>query len=771
MDPIKLCSLCQNSIIGPPIEFSCKHSICLSCFPYVFYHRLISIGFNSRFFEENLKEFECPICKKKSDKMTIPFNDMINATKKYLDSNIPKLNKSEILLCEACLENYASSCCIDCQNQNYCDECLSKIHQVNKKFSKHKIIKIDEKETLLESKDFQSSFVCRCNRKMDFYCQQCNRAMCVFCLKIEENHEGHKFVSLESIADKIKDIDQTDVLGFLRKCLQEFDNFQIKSMNSYEKGVLQSIEEINICFERIAKKMQSLQNSMLNTLNEHLKTTRNHFHMIELSLNFMEKELEKEKIFKNKLHPNKLPLLINFFSSENFNPKSALNVFNDFQIINIRNFNLEKIENILDKELLNKRNLFLYDYANGRIQITRGNNNIFNFDEINFCSDIQKILMKEPIVIEEGTFNPKWTKSNVSTSFLLDDETFLIWPGYKEVEGSSIHIFNLSLMKKEIILKGRVSSMITVLSHYPKKKIQSDLQIFNKNKRYLYFSDDLGSFKLFGLSKQDRFQEILKIETKFGKGITSCIVFEDLYSEIIRDKTKKMSQDAYVVFSFNDANLPLLIYKIDGENAGSIIKEIVNPCKEKCFSMNYYYDEELSKCFLLCGFKGCVKIYDLTLNQWISKEFKTDMDYVTSLEIFKKKVKQKEDKFEIKQYLFVGLWGKKNNLMLCDITSSKILSTITIPKTEFFRDIVLWRHNEENDLNSYALIGCKNSNSIKMVTKFEELKISDFSKETGLSCPTNLRKVLIKDKNSEFLRENLVVLKWEKDQSQILLYC
>ena len=156
------------------------------------------------------------------------------------------------------------------------------------------------------------------------------------------------------------------------------------------------------------------------------------------------------------------------------------------------------------------------------------------------------------------------------------------------------------------------------------------------------------------------------------------MVFEDSYSEIIPScQTNKMNKEGvYAILSFEDENAPFLMYRIDFDNAsGEIIKEIANPCKGKCWSINFYYNEELRKCFIVCGFSGLVKIYDLASGQWLPKEFKTELASVRSLEIYQKKIKVKKDSnfFEtINYYLFVGLMSQTNNLMFCDLSEMKL---------------------------------------------------------------------------------------------------
>ena len=355
---------------------------------------------------------------------------------------------------------------------------------------------------------------------------------------------------------------------------------------------------------------------------------------------------------------------------------------------------------------------------------------------------------------------PSWGKSNFSTSFILDGETFLIFPGYRKGEGYFIHIYNLFTMKKQLSIKGEKNTKINLLSHYPKQNRQRYSQIFNSNKSFVYWGDTSGVLTILGLSKQDKFKEIVKIHTKLGKDILSAVVFEDLYSEIPPcQKNKLNKKGVYAILSFYDENAPLLMYRIDVENStGEIIKEIANPCKQQCFSMNFYYNEELNKCFIVCGFKGSVKIYDLSSGgQWFPKEFKTEFAYVSSLEIFqKKKIKVKKDSqiFEmIKYYLFAGLWKDKNNLMFCDLSEMKIISTISIPNIEYVFDISIWNNNNDNENNNnkeLALVACKNVNSIKLITNFENLKILDFSKDTGSLFQQILERFWLGIKRMEF---------------------
>ena len=236
---------------------------------------------------------------------------------------------------------------------------------------------------------------------------------------------------------------------------------------------------------------------------------QNYFNLIHDSILLMMKDMENPL----SLHPNKHPFLIEFFENRKICVESS--ILTNFPIETAANIKLQKIQDILTlPATLENQIIQLGDKGDIRI------NHFLNFE-----SDLKEVLNRKPILIDEGTFCACWAKSNVSTSFVLGDETFLVWPGSHNTEKGEfwIHIYNISLMKKEIIFKGG-ESKLSVVSSYPK----IDGRIHSERK-WLYCADNSGIFKLFDLSKSNQFKEILIIETAFKKGILSAIVFEDLY--------------------------------------------------------------------------------------------------------------------------------------------------------------------------------------------------------------------------------------------------
>ena len=232
MEPnVKPCNICQCSLKEPDnqVTLTCQHCFCFGCFSYITYQKMLKVGFQSNFFEGNQNEFECLICQKQ-EKITIDLNKMIDAFKNHSEKTKLSSEKSTIQHCEACEKNPATLCCIDCRNQNYCEDCLNIVHKPNKRFSDHKLVNLDEKQSLLENQ--RMACYCGSNRDMEFYCQKCKKSMCIYCVKAE-NHETHPLISLEEILHNAKAIDQNKTSCFLKQCCKEMQDFQKKTINSF----------------------------------------------------------------------------------------------------------------------------------------------------------------------------------------------------------------------------------------------------------------------------------------------------------------------------------------------------------------------------------------------------------------------------------------------------------------------------------------------------------------------------------------------------------
>ena len=291
----KSCIICQTpSPQEPPnfIPFPCQHTVCFSCFPYIIYRKLETNGIQTSFFDQTQYDFECPICKK-HEKLLLPINELLNFLKNSSITPSKLADNGNKQLCEACQSNIANFCCIDCQNQIYCEECLDSIHKINKKFKNHKINEINEKKT-------QSALFCGCpsRKEMEFHCQECRRTICKDCLKLEK-HEFHKYVPLLHIFTKIKGIDQKNVNNFLKNISRDIKNFEKKYLTSYQQIVSESLLEINETFEAIIEKLKNLHNSIIETLNNKIMIIEDNFQLIHIGIEKLGKELENDETLMN----------------------------------------------------------------------------------------------------------------------------------------------------------------------------------------------------------------------------------------------------------------------------------------------------------------------------------------------------------------------------------------------------------------------------------------------------------------------------------------
>ena len=246
MEPniLPMCVLCQENLKeNNKATFSCQHHLCFQCFPFVIYKRLKTKGFQSSFFDQDNMEFECLICQKTSI-VSMKIENMLDFYRKVLQDPSQDHTKFEEPKCEACEENIATLCCIDCNNQIYCEGCLNKAHLENKRFANHKIVNLEEKKKVMGKTELQSNMNCKCpsKRTFEFYCQMCKTSICKYCLK--SDHDTHKNIPISDILNKSTQINKKDVQSFLKTFSMDFQEFKKKINDSYERELFNSIEKI-----------------------------------------------------------------------------------------------------------------------------------------------------------------------------------------------------------------------------------------------------------------------------------------------------------------------------------------------------------------------------------------------------------------------------------------------------------------------------------------------------------------------------------------------
>ena len=130
-----VCSLCSSPISSSSIEFTCGHSLCFECFPFLIYNILQESGIQSDFFQNPKKQHFCQICKK--GQAVIPYKELFGHYEKKQDMKPEKQP-----LCESCKKKLAFFICQEC-NQNYCEQCATFFHKTNKKISNHTLLGFD----------------------------------------------------------------------------------------------------------------------------------------------------------------------------------------------------------------------------------------------------------------------------------------------------------------------------------------------------------------------------------------------------------------------------------------------------------------------------------------------------------------------------------------------------------------------------------------------------------------------------------------------------
>jgi len=362
------------------------------------------------------------------------------------------------------------------------------------------------------------------------------------------------------------------------------------------------------------------------------------------------------------------------------------------------------------------------------------------------------MMSKEPLVIENGTFYSRWNKSNASAAFIQKDETYLVWPGPKNQEEQEnslhcLHIYNLSQMKKELVIETG-DSAITLVTTYP-KNARFD------SKKYLICANDFGVLFIYDIQNQgNKFEELLKFNTNSKIGILSAVIFDDPYDDL-----EKKEKNEYVIVSFEDYLMQIHIYQINWENKEKVglIKVIQNPLEKHCCLMDYYNDKNLKRSFLVFGFQTSIRLYNLKEDHW-GKDFKLK-GHPTSLIIFDKKEIWKGDEI-IKKYLIFS--QANDSITLVDLDAGIIIYNFSNATIKYVNDLCFW--NEEENL---MVVSVQNENSIKL------LRLSDwqimFSKEVTPYNAINCLKVLVKNKTSRLFEEKIVVCQKGKNH-RILIF-
>lgn len=766
------CSLCQEPIKKNQIQFSCNHIFCFQCFPYILLNIIGTEGIKKDFFGAPKIEYSCMICR--VGKALLPINLIANQNDVITDEEGVK-NKEKNKLCERCMERASMKYCKNCK-YNYCNECLNLVHGTNI-FNEHEI------------EDFKEKIViCKCpsGRKLENFCIKCLVGICNFCSFVE--HKDHKKIPYQLFKTKFEQIDMNSPKKSIQKLIEDFAEIKENFEDILDISSRKQDKEFYDLLKEIRNSLTKLEMSHAENLINSKKTLETKFSLIFSTLLKLNEELERNL----DLNANKIYQLCNFFLF----PQEF--IVKNFEI----SLNNDKLKNILKKISILEQNMaklpfnhFNFDgddvkirannivvpstqsYFNSRFL----NKNDYIYSEFyeNFKSDPIELIhkLKEGFLLEKGNFVPRWIKSNVSCSFILNNKTFIAW-AVKNRNSYPILVYDLSNKRREFFLNDNSNFTISILSKYPKYSLEDT--------RWLFSGDNSGVLRIYDLnSKLKPYTLIHKIEANLGKGILSAIIFKDKFNEI--QETNFPKKMIYALISFNDQNLPIKMYSFNEGNNNNdskweFFREIVNPLKQECYTLNFFHDEDLLKTWIFFGFGfSFIKNYQLKSNKFGDIRFQTE-NHVTSIQfIFReRKLLGNINKFE--RYM-IYTQSSINMIVVANIDDGIIIKKVALENVEFINDLCIWNNNDDkngnNNLGSknYLIVATNNENSIKILN-FEDLTVLksvklDKNKGDTIIHPTNLIKVLRKGTNKNELKEGIVYCQYcykDDEYKKIILF-
>ena len=736
---IKTCSICQQNLTIQQISFSCEHSFCFNCFPYIMIYIVETIGIKRNIFENPDQSYPCLICQKGFAKL--PFDKLHSfqldepSPKAYKSSKISKISK--ITINNPIKEVSKSSISSLSKSNSSRSNSNSDIQDLNSF--------IDDKPPII----MNPLMNCKCSKgnKSEVLCINCQISCCLDCAL--SKHKNHDQKEICEILSKNNEIYYKKCKSQMDSLLDGFIQFRKILEESIKKAMDSHINEFNQLFHQIFSLFNKIKEKFHKQKENDTQNIITYLSIIETSFIQLNEDIELMKI--NNLHPNKLFQLTRFFNEND----EKIFLLKNFSIQTQGNSKLKEIKEELEK-LQNQKNSFefLVDIEKSRIheefvkkaQIPleiSSNNDIFLTNPVNLFNE-------KPILLEKGLFHPRFWKSRVSASFMLEDMTFLAFAGEKNKKTTNfpLYVYNISTYKQEDILY-ESNAKISLVATYPEyAKISS--------KKWLYTADDAGILRIFELTNGKAYNKLIKLETKYKKTIISAIIFDDIYKELSENCNFQ-----YLAICFADGKLPILIYKLEvkGSNVDSIlIKEIANPFQEICFSMNFFHNENIEKTLIFMGFShSFIKIFDLRTNLWFKQEFETQSD-VSSINFIRKNEKTPE---------YLILYTQWNCLIfIYNIETAELIKQITLNNVKYILDLCIWDQNN----GKYMIISSHNQNSIKVIS-LENYEIL-CSIQTGSHLPINIIKTLVNvmnDGKKTVLKECIISLQYLKDEENSIV--
>lgn len=688
---LSLCDICKKELsLKEMLKYSCGHCFCFSCFPFILFDIMQKKGLCNGFFLPSfIHEFPCSICQQGKSQIKMPLEEINNHLNKFFNEKTLITFK----ICEFCGKKNADSYCLKC-NRTFCKQCLDLDHEIYEKIEENDIITID-------------------------------------------------FKRHEDINQEIPEINSKKAKEFIQSLFETLKSCEEEILKNTEAEILQQNNFLDEILYEITFQLHRLKKLNLENSKKTITILKKQFSLIENSILSVLAQFNNYNLNKEQFHPEKLKNLWQLLSQS----KKKI-MTKDFKVIldYCNNKPLERMQKILIDILKVPRE----NYWKGRFVLEELN--IYD-DETYFLKNPIKLLEKEAVLVEKSSFDFGWIKSNVSTTFNIKDESFIVWPGRKTVKGFfPLHIYNLTLMKKEFLLQ-ESRSLYTVVATYPKYSCYEE-------KRWLYVCNNEGFLKVYEINSFKNFHEIYSINTFSKQHISSAIIFEDKFQEIEEEKftNTEVQSNIYAFICLNDEMKSIKLYRFLKKTT-EIVREIRNPVKNSCYSVNFYYDEDSKKTKLFFGFsKSYVKLYDIKGDLWPRLEFPTQNDVNSINFTYREK---KDYKILI---MFLIFTQNNNQISFVNMEDGFSLKTLVLRNILFVPDLVDWGPPE----NKFLIIPTQCQNCI-IVMSFNNFEVV-FSRKLSFIPPVNILKVLKKQKNTNEIKECLISFEGEGSYNQIMLY-
>lgn len=730
------CDLCNEESNNQNLQYSCSHSFCYDCFPYLILAIIHSQGITSDLLQNPNLEFLCLICQK--GHLNLPFEKISTyISEKQFNSKTISLSNKEInpKICESCERNQSLYDCREC-DQFYCETCLVSSHEKNKKFSQHEIVNL-EHCNLIQNK-VNKQILCKCTRKkpLDFFCLDCKGAFCKLCAGLI--HINHCIKPLREILRE-NQINMGHSQKLCKNLLDSFKKLKENLLKRTKEKIETFNEDFNLLIYQIIDALRRMKEKNKEYCDRSFKKLENQLFLIESSISQINEDFISQNQDKNSFHPNKTFQLSQFI--KNTLDKKIIVNEPENKDEKDQNESLKEIHRILFEDFHEFDLNLVYDFKESGVFFA--DNIVFHQNKTNiFKSDPVKALKKRPITLPNN-LDFFWYPAKVSASFIINEESFIIWPGNQtKKKYFPLYVYNLTTMNIETILEG-TSSYFTLISTYPKYNGYD-------SQKLIYTSDNEGQFKIYSIDEDKKFSEMHKFNINTGKGIASAIIIEDRFHEL---GIYGENNVGYAIICPNDVHMNIRIYKIKKEGR-ELIREVKNPLNNICYCLNYYYDENKSKTKVFFGFSDSfIQIYDLKNDAWLIERFQTET-FVRSISFFEQKIngKTKED------YL---IFSQNNAIItLANINKGILYKKIVIPNVLRVLDFCEW--------DKFLILTTQDKNFIKVVN-LETFELM-FSKEMEDVPILNIIKVLKNEKKLGTIKECIICLEACYEKSRINIF-